>query len=509
MDTADESSVYININDRLAHEIHQNLKELPANAKDAEESTVCININDRLAHEIHQNLQELHAKETEAEEFTIFRVPDHIRQKNKQLYEPRMVSIGPYYHGNVAFQAMEKHKWRYLRDYLSRNTRNNIEHCITELRGLDPRARRCYFEEVKLQSDEFLKMMLLDGCFIIEFLMKWYSGVPDDAIFNVGWVLPIIRNDLLLLENQIPFFVIQKLFNLLIFSDPALNPAEDNNSVVSSQVPKVPLVKMLLKYLSEGKEVGRPVIILIEIKHILHLYHLCYVPSRTVNKLSTKSFRIKEWLNPIKLIFVVLTFLGKLTLRRKPNPANGRVPRTIPSASQLQEAGIIFKSRKSENILDVKFQNGTLEIPFVSIEDTRRSRLLNLVSFEQCNTKLGMDLTSYACFMGALFKTTRDVTLLQEKGIVDNLLATNEELVSFFNWLTECSYLDYEEHYLKDLFIDVNRYYNSDWHKWRATLKRDYFTHPWSVISVTAAFVLLAFALLQTLYSILSYYRTN
>ncbi|KAJ3696980.1 hypothetical protein LUZ61_000685 [Rhynchospora tenuis] len=230
-------------------------------------------------------------------------------------------------------------------------------------------------------------MMLLDGCFIIEFLMKWYSGVPDDAIFNVGWVLPIIRNDFLLLENQIPFFVIQKLFNLLIFSDPALNPAEENNSV--------------------------------------------------------------------------------LTLRRKPNPANGRVPRTIPSACQLQEAGIIFKSRKSENILDIKFQNGTLEIPFVSIEDTRRSRLLNLVSFEQCNTKLGMDLTSYACFMGALFKTTRDVTLLQEKGIVDNLLATNEELVSFFNWLTECSYLDYEEHYLKDLFIDVNRYYNSDWHKWR------------------------------------------
>ncbi|KAJ1696648.1 hypothetical protein LUZ63_005160 [Rhynchospora breviuscula] len=476
-------------------------------------------INDRLAHEVRQNLQELPAKVEEAEEFTIFRVPDHIRQKNKQLYEPRMVSIGPYYHGNDPFKAMERHKWRYLRDYLSRNTRNKIEHCITELRGMEYRARRCYFEEVKLQGDQFLKMMLLDGCFIIEFLMKWFSEVRDDVIFDVGWVLPIIRNDLLLLENQIPFFVIHKLFSLLIRSDPVPDPepnhvpdpapAEENNSVVSSQVPKVPLVKMLLDYLSEGKETGRPVLILVEIKHILHLYHLCYVPSRTVNKLSTKSFHIKEWLNPIKLIFVVLTILLKLTFRRKPNPTNGRAPRTIPSAAQLQEAGIIFRSKKSENILDIKFQNGTLEIPFISIEDTRRSRLLNLVSFEQCNVKLGMDLTSYACFMGALFKTTKDVTLLQKKGIIDNLLATNEEMVSFFNWLTECSYLDYETHYLKDLFIDINRHYNSDWHKWRATLKRVYFTNPWSIISVTAACVLLVLALLQTLYTILSYYHTK
>ncbi|KAJ4782652.1 hypothetical protein LUZ62_066909 [Rhynchospora pubera] len=341
----------------------------------ADAAMIYININNSLVHEIKQNLQQLPGEPMKAEKFTIFRVPEHIRYKNKQLYEPRMVSIGPYYHGKDAFQAMEKHKWRYLRDYLSRNTRNSIENCINELRGLESRACRCYFQDVKLQSDEFLKMMLLDGCFIIEFLIKWYSQIPD-AIFDVGWVLPIIRNDLLLLENQIPFFIIQKLFSLLMRTD------------------DVPV----------GGQENMP---------------LCF--------------------------------------RRRPNSTDGRTPRTIPSASELQESGIIFMRKKSDNILDIKFQNGILEIPFISIEDTRRSRLLNLVSFEQCYSKLGLNLTSYACFMGALFKTTRDVTLLQEKGIIDNLLATNEELVSFYNWLTECSYLDYEAHYLKDLFIDVNR----------------------------------------------------
>jgi hypothetical protein len=408
-----------------------------------------------------------------------------------------MISIGPYYNGNDVFQAMQTHKWRYLRDYLSRNSRNNLDHCISELRGLESRARRSYFEDVKLESDQFLMMMLLDGCFIIEFLIKWHSGVPD-TIFDVGWTLPIIRSDLLLLENQIPFFVIQKLFFLLTCSDPKENTAA---------FPRItPLFEMLLDYLSEGKKEGRPDLILIEIKHILHLYHLCYVPSPRPNKFSARTYGKLRWLNPIKLVCVFLTCVLNLCQSARTKSTNGRSPRTIPSATELNEAGIIFKYKKSENIFDITFQNGTLEIPFILIEETRRSRLLNLVSFEQCDSKLDMNLTSYACFMGGLFKTERDVTLLQKKGIVDNLLATNEELVLFFNWLTECSYLDYEVHYLKELFMDVNRYYISDWHRWRATLKRNYFSNPWSIISFTAAFALLALTVLQTLYSILSYY---
>ncbi|XP_078170365.1 UPF0481 protein At3g47200-like isoform X2 [Carex rostrata] len=454
------------------------------------DGTLSIDIINNLKDEIKKNLQDLPGNSMESEKFTIFRVPAHIRHKNKELYEPRMISIGPYYNGNDAFQAMEKHKWRYFRDYLSRNTGNSFDNCVNELQGLESQARRCYFEEVKLPSDQFLKMMLLDGCFIIEFLIKWYSGISD-AIFDVGWILPIIRSDLLMMENQIPFFVIQKLFCLLTSSGPS--PTQENTPVVHRIAP---LVEMLLEYLSEKKKEGRPVLILVEIKHILHLYHLCFVPSQRLNKVSAKTYGIQQWLNPIKLLCF-----------RKTKSTNGRFPRKIPSATELKEAGVTFKCKKSENILDIKFQNGTLEIPFISIEETRRSRLLNLVCFEQCYSTLDMDLTSYACFMGGLFKNERDVTLLQKMGIVDNLLATNDELVTFFNWLTECSYLDYDKHYLKDLFIDVNRYYISDWHRWRATLKRNYFSNPWSIISVIAAFALLALAVLQTLYTILSYYR--
>ncbi|KAJ4783726.1 hypothetical protein LUZ62_034972 [Rhynchospora pubera] len=336
--------------------------------------SVSRDIHDSLADKLQQELLKLPGRQEEGEKFTIFRVPYHIRQNNMQLYEPRMVSIGPYYHKKYdAFQAMEKHKLRYLRDYLSRNNIITINHCINKLQGLESRARRCYFEDVKLGTEEFLEMMLLDGCFIIEFLMKLYHprGESDD-IFDVGWVKPIIRSDLLLLENQIPFFVIKELFNLIV-------PRNRNA-----------LVKMLSRYLSEeylskeekadpqkkikkADEKAEHISAMGDenIKHILHMYHLCYVSSPIAENLSTKSFRITEWLNPIKLFFVVHAFLLKLRLRRKPNSMKERDPRTIPSATELLEAGITFKRNMSKNILDIKFQNGILEIPFVQIEDTR------------------------------------------------------------------------------------------------------------------------------------------
>lgn len=50
----------------------------------------------------------------ERQRFTIFRVPAYIRESNRSAYEPRMVSIGPYYHDAAALRLMEDHKWRFL-----------------------------------------------------------------------------------------------------------------------------------------------------------------------------------------------------------------------------------------------------------------------------------------------------------------------------------------------------------------------------------------------------------
>jgi hypothetical protein len=66
-----------------------------------------------------QRLATLPGKAHESEPFTIFRVAGPMRERNRHLYEPQMVSIGSFHRGaSPRLAAMEEHKWRYLRDPL-------------------------------------------------------------------------------------------------------------------------------------------------------------------------------------------------------------------------------------------------------------------------------------------------------------------------------------------------------------------------------------------------------
>ncbi|CAL9028825.1 unnamed protein product [Prunus brigantina] len=57
-------------------------------------------------------------------------------------------------------------------------------------------------------------------------------------------------------------------------------------------------------------------------------------------------------------------------------------------------------------------------------------------------------------------------------------------------------------YYYSGLSDDVNNYYKTNWHKFMETLRRDYFSTPWRIISFVAAFILLVLTLVQTLYTI-------
>lgn len=75
--------------------------------------------------------------------------------------------------------------------------------------GKEAAIRNSYSVKFVATQPELLKMMLLDGCFILVLLLKMVS--PDDPILATSWILQTIRSDLLLLENQVPFFVLKTL----------------------------------------------------------------------------------------------------------------------------------------------------------------------------------------------------------------------------------------------------------------------------------------------------------
>ncbi|XP_022891881.1 UPF0481 protein At3g47200-like [Olea europaea var. sylvestris] len=149
---------------------------------------------------------------------SIFRVGDHLRSINPEAYDPQIIAIGPFHHDKPHLQNMERHKLRYLRLLLQKKEESSVERYVAEIRRLEDRARKCYAEDIHLDEDEFVKMLILDGFFIIEFLRKFIRREDvdrDDPIFQYEHLQIQLLHDLMLFENQIPFFIVDCLFNMI------------------------------------------------------------------------------------------------------------------------------------------------------------------------------------------------------------------------------------------------------------------------------------------------------
>ncbi|MED6205370.1 hypothetical protein PIB30_016956 [Stylosanthes scabra] len=73
-----------------------------------------------------------------------------------------------------------------------------------------------------MSSTEFVEMLVLDGCFVLEILRGvaekegfeklGYSN--NDPVFSMNRWIHSIRNDMMMLENQLPLFVLERLLRL-------------------------------------------------------------------------------------------------------------------------------------------------------------------------------------------------------------------------------------------------------------------------------------------------------
>ncbi|XP_078175153.1 UPF0481 protein At3g47200-like [Carex rostrata] len=381
--------------------------------------------NDDLIIDIKRLLNEVRRKNNAGhQQFSIYRVPAHIRKNNECYYEPRWVSIGPYHCKKEHLCAMDARKHIYFNEFINRKDDIWLDG-IREIRNLEADIRACYFESVSLQEgDQFVKMMLFDSCFIIQLFFNWCSKKPDAAC-NPGWGLPLLIGDLLMLENQIPFFVLDIMFNLYTFGcvDP---PAEDK----------------------------QPSFITLAADTLHELLKKC----------DPRGFFKSKKLNQ-----------------------NNRIPRLIPSAIELKEFGVTLKKEKFKSYLDVSFKDGILEVPCIMIEECNRSMFLNLIASEQCiDVHVGLEekpLSSYAVFMACVMNISSDVIVLERAGIL-------EEGAKFFRQLRDCAHIDFDNHYLKQVFVEVIDYCQAFWPKHRAELRHGYFNSPWTIFSLMCAVLL-------------------
>ena len=162
-------------------------------------------------------------EESIVHEQCIYRVPHKIRQPNQEAYTPRVVSIGPIHNpfrpgGDIRLKPMEDLKLQYLKSFLN-GSQLSVGECVSKLKEWETSIRRCYAEPIQHNSDDFLRMVMVDACFIIEHFLRYYSfedWIKRDPLFLKPWLANDVALDLILLENQLPFFVLTGLYNLAI-----------------------------------------------------------------------------------------------------------------------------------------------------------------------------------------------------------------------------------------------------------------------------------------------------
>ncbi|KAI5355052.1 hypothetical protein L3X38_007947 [Prunus dulcis] len=152
----------------------------------------------------------------------IYRVPERLRNVKQKAYTPQVVSIGPLHHGSKNLEAMEDHKLRYLKCFLDR-TNVKLKDYFEKIKEREVELRHYYEDTKKFNIAAFVNIILVDAAFVIELLLRNKSEekfqeekLQDDNawIFKTPWVLQNILRDMLILENQLPFFILEDLYNV-------------------------------------------------------------------------------------------------------------------------------------------------------------------------------------------------------------------------------------------------------------------------------------------------------
>ncbi|XP_057723322.1 UPF0481 protein At3g47200-like [Arachis stenosperma] len=387
----------------------------------------------------------------------IYKVPHQIRQSSEDAYTPVLVSIGPLHHGNSRLVTMEGHKQFYCQHFIQRSEAS-LTDLVSCVKQLELQIRACYSEKIEITVDELVKVILIDCCFIIELFLRDYEGTTeDDLIFSKDWMEFRVMHDLLLLENQVPLFVVEKIYNLA-FASPLHGGGFPS------------FMWFAVSYFSYHNKQSVLTPASSSIAHFTDLLRYFHLPPSHTTLLR----------NP-----------GSLVLGH--------------SASELVEAGVKFQVNKSSHcILDLEFEDGVLKIPHIIVYDGTEVWLRNIVALEQCHYPRDHYITDYVSFLAKLVNSNKDANVLIKAGIIESMVSGNDTSVAklFTDVDKNIIIVNYNVNYLR-IHHDLNTYYKHPCRTKIATLRRDYFTTPWKTVASIAGIVLLLLTVIQTVCSIL------
>ncbi|KAB5519357.1 hypothetical protein DKX38_023676 [Salix brachista] len=474
------------------------------------------------------------------------KVPHKLRNENEECYRPSVVSIGPYHYPerDNTLREVETLKVPMARQFIL-DSGKDIQLIYSELEKVIHTARK-FYNEIDItgfDDEQFTQMMFLDGCFILQFI----SCVTDHNFENLEMSdrqVADVKRDLLLLENQVPFPVLQSLMRLRYEKNETNHGMKLLNDFLFYQIlkprdqplwtrrllwPGMWLITLLLMFYVSAVAIFVWGMLLtctcIVITLLVWLMRLIVTVKKRLASASGYNWQLKSAQQPAHLLELLhslficshkskvkssprrygccLSYL--VTCCKKIIPAKPeRGHYLYSSAKNLKKVGIHFMPSQTSGLMDVKFKSsffyGTVKLPTLTIDVSTKPLLLNLVAYETSAVLNQLSVTSYICFMDSLIDDADDVKELRSKGIIVNFLGTDQQVADLFNKMG--SSLEPDTSVYNDVKREINKQYESTLKKWVAEMQRTYFRSPWAFLAFAAAAVGLALTATQVYYTI-------
>ncbi|XP_073001544.1 UPF0481 protein At3g47200-like [Typha latifolia] len=360
-----------------------------------------------------------------------------IEQKGhgKELHRVRVVAIGPYLQAQVFNLIISDSIKRRCVKFLIHWGGLNLSEYLVEMKQDEQRARQCYSKDFFLGTEKFLDRLLLDSCFILLVMTGFFRSdykkeimefvkmgdtsnceknennrvcqeITGEIFYLFTLVHPntkSIKLDLLMLENQIPFFAIERLLQKC--------------QVLLRHLSNCTVEELALSYFADlyplqcRKSMHGP---LASCRHLLDLFHWSRIPMERDQRATS----------------------SMISISNKPRIS-------IPSAVELQESATMIRKKTSNHffsekssIFDITFERNIIEwelkIPTLHVYDYTSSIFHNLIAFEKAYQMRGFYVTAYSACMARIVQTEKDAKLLRKVGILANTPKTDADVVAFF-----------------------------------------------------------------------------
>ena len=405
----------------------------------------------------------------------------------KKYYEPKVLSLGPIHHGKPKYQLAEKYKNELTSEFVKdsgkdiRVLHKKIEENIEELRD-------CFDEEVTQNyDDEALAWLLfVDGCAILQYIYNHTNNMFKELNIKTDSVA-FGQPDLFLLENQLPYRLLEWLMSLSVKEKDLRKSIED---YIEEHI-NVPVDQHSMCCLDWLLQI---------------LWRRSKRQQKENDTKENRSSKAKQGEHIHLLDNLRTSLLDKRIDKINQNKQIQHL-QSYRSVQELRAAGIRMVRSKNEKccLSDISFTTlaclGYLFLPPIIVDDSTRPKFLNLIAYEMCpDFENDFGVTSYVSFLDSLFNEANDVKILRKAGVLYNCLGSDEEVAKLFNEIGTNLVPNTEIYnYVRS---QIQKHYMNKWMNWMAQFFHDHFSSPWTILAFCGVLVGLGLTAIQTWFAV-------